>query len=70
MDENGVVTTPGQYYLAIQNPQQVAQNASAQAIFTGQAALIAVIGQFKLLMLVMLAASPLVLFLRKPRQRL
>lgn len=37
---------------------------------TGQAALIAVIGQFKLLMLVMLAASPLVLFLRKPRQRL
>jgi DHA2 family multidrug resistance protein len=34
---------------------------------TGQAALIAVIGQFKLLMIAMLVVSPLVLFLRKPR---
>ncbi|HTJ64617.1 MAG TPA: MFS transporter [Alphaproteobacteria bacterium] len=33
---------------------------------TGQAAVVAVIGQFKILMLVMLAVSPLVLFLRKP----
>jgi len=36
-------------------------------MITGQAALIAVIGQFKLLMLVMLAASPLALLLRSPR---
>lgn len=34
---------------------------------TGQAASVAIIGQFKLLMLVTLAASPLVLFLRKPQ---
>ena len=34
---------------------------------TGQAALIAVIDQFKLLLIVMLAVSPLVLFLRRPR---
>lgn len=34
---------------------------------TGQAALIAVIGQFKILMIAMLVVSPLVLFLRKPR---
>jgi MFS transporter, DHA2 family, multidrug resistance protein len=33
---------------------------------TGQAALIAVIGQFKVLMLAMLVVSPLVLFLRRP----
>ena len=33
---------------------------------TGQAAIIAVIGQFKVLMLAMLVVSPLVLFLRKP----
>jgi DHA2 family multidrug resistance protein len=33
---------------------------------TGQAAIVAVIGQFKVLMLAMLVASPLVLFLRKP----
>ena len=33
---------------------------------TGQAAVVAVIGQFKILMMAMLAASPLVLFLRKP----
>jgi DHA2 family multidrug resistance protein len=34
---------------------------------TGQAAVIAVIDQFKILMIVMLVASPLVLFLRKPQ---
>jgi DHA2 family multidrug resistance protein len=35
-------------------------------MITGQAAFIAVIDQFKILMLVMLVVSPLVLFLRKP----
>jgi DHA2 family multidrug resistance protein len=34
---------------------------------TGQAAVIAVIGQFKLLMIAMLVASPLALLLRTPR---
>jgi DHA2 family multidrug resistance protein len=34
---------------------------------THQAAVVAVIGQFKILMLAMLVVSPLVLFLRKPR---
>jgi DHA2 family multidrug resistance protein len=34
---------------------------------TGQAATVAIIGQFKILMLVMLAAVPLALFLRAPR---
>lgn len=34
---------------------------------TGQAAIVAVIGQFKLLLVAMLVASPLVFFLRKPR---
>jgi DHA2 family multidrug resistance protein len=36
-------------------------------MITGQAAMIAVIGQFKLLMIAMLCVSPLVVFLRKPR---
>jgi DHA2 family multidrug resistance protein len=36
-------------------------------LVTGQAAVVAVIGQFKLLMIAMLVVSPLVLFLRKPR---
>ena len=36
-------------------------------MITGQAALIGVIGQFKVMMIAMLIASPLVLFLRKPR---
>jgi DHA2 family multidrug resistance protein len=36
-------------------------------LVTGQAAMVAVIGQFKLLMIAMLVVSPLVLFLRKPR---
>ncbi len=36
-------------------------------MITGQAALIGVIGQFKILMVVMLVVSPLVLLLRKPR---
>jgi MFS transporter, DHA2 family, multidrug resistance protein len=41
--------------------------AMANETVTGQAALIAVIGQFKLLMIAMLVVSPLVLLLRKPR---
>ncbi|TWB15226.1 DHA2 family multidrug resistance protein [Nitrospirillum amazonense] len=36
-------------------------------VVTGQAATVAIIGQFKILMLVMLAAAPLALFLRAPR---
>lgn len=36
-------------------------------LVTGQAAVVAVIGQFKLLMIAMLIVSPLALFLRKPR---
>jgi len=36
-------------------------------MITGQAAVIAVIGQFKILMVAMVVVSPLVLFLRKPR---
>jgi MFS transporter, DHA2 family, multidrug resistance protein len=36
-------------------------------MITQQAAVVAVIDQFKILMLAMLIASPLVLFLRKPR---
>ncbi|NID14650.1 multidrug efflux MFS transporter [Luteibacter yeojuensis] len=36
-------------------------------LVTGQAAIVAVIGQFKLLLVAMLAASPLVFLLRKPR---
>lgn len=36
-------------------------------MITGQAAIVAVIDQFKSLMLAMLVVSPLVLFLRKPR---
>ncbi len=36
-------------------------------LVTGQAALVAVIGQFKLLMIAMLVVSPLALLLRKPR---
>lgn len=41
--------------------------AQINELVTGQAALIALIGQFKLLMIAMLIVSPLVLFLRKPR---
>lgn len=41
--------------------------ALANEMVTGQAALIAVIGQFKLLMIAMLVVSPLVFFLRKAR---
>ncbi|MFI4981574.1 MAG: MDR family MFS transporter [Nevskiales bacterium] len=41
--------------------------AMVNEIVTGQAAIIAVIDQFKLLMIAMLCVSPLVLFLRKPR---
>jgi DHA2 family multidrug resistance protein len=41
--------------------------ATMNDLVTSQAAIVAVIGQFKLLMAVMLIASPLVLFLRKPR---
>jgi DHA2 family multidrug resistance protein len=36
-------------------------------MITDQAAVVAVIGQFKILMFSMLVVSPLVLFLRKPR---
>ena len=35
-------------------------------MITGQAAFIALIGQFKILLVVMLVVSPLVVFLRKP----
>jgi MFS transporter, DHA2 family, multidrug resistance protein len=41
--------------------------AALNDMVTGQAAVIAVIDQFKILMIVMLIVSPLVLFLRKPR---
>lgn len=41
--------------------------AAMNDLVTGQAAVVAVIGQFKLLMIAMLIVSPLVLFLRKPR---
>lgn len=41
--------------------------AALNAMVTHQAAVVAVIGQFKILMLAMLVVSPLVLFLRKPR---
>lgn len=41
--------------------------AMVNEMVTGQAALIAVIGQFKILMIAMLVVSPLVLLLRKPR---
>ncbi|WP_213940462.1 DHA2 family efflux MFS transporter permease subunit [Pseudomonas sp. dw_612] len=40
--------------------------AGLNEMITGQAAFIAVVDQFKILMVVMLVASPLVLFLRKP----
>lgn len=43
--------------------------AMTNELVTGQAAMIAIIGQFKLLMLVMLAVSPLVFFLQRPRRR-
>nr|WP_063571914.1 MDR family MFS transporter [Luteibacter rhizovicinus] len=41
--------------------------AQINELVTGQAAMVAMIGQFKLLMIAMLVVSPLVLFLRKPR---
>ncbi len=41
--------------------------AALNGLVTQQAAVIAVIGQFKILMFAMLIVSPLVLFLRKPR---
>jgi DHA2 family multidrug resistance protein len=41
--------------------------AQINELVTGQAALIALIGQFKLLMIAMIVISPLVLLLRKPR---
>lgn len=43
------------------------QLAQFNELVTGQAAVVAVIGQFKLLLIAMLVASPLVIFLRKPR---
>jgi DHA2 family multidrug resistance protein len=42
--------------------------AALNDMITGQAALIGVIGQFKIMMIAMLIVSPLVLLLRKPRQ--
>jgi len=41
--------------------------AMVNEMVTGQAAIIAVIGQFKILMIAMLIVSPLVVLLRKPR---
>jgi DHA2 family multidrug resistance protein len=41
--------------------------AALNEMITGQAAMVAVIGQFKLLMIAMLVVSPLALLLRKPR---
>jgi DHA2 family multidrug resistance protein len=41
--------------------------AALNDMITHQAAVVAVIGQFKILMFAMLVVSPLVLFLRKPR---
>jgi DHA2 family multidrug resistance protein len=40
---------------------------SLNHIITGQAAFVGIIGQFEVMMIAMLIASPLVLFLRKPR---
>jgi DHA2 family multidrug resistance protein len=41
--------------------------ATMNDLVTSQAAIVAVIGQFKLLMMAMLIVSPLALFLRGPR---
>jgi DHA2 family multidrug resistance protein len=41
--------------------------AALNGMITHQAAVVAVIGQFEILMFAMLVVSPLVLFLRKPR---
>ncbi|TAM33048.1 MAG: MFS transporter, partial [Rhodanobacter sp.] len=41
--------------------------AAMNDLVTGQAAVVAIIDQFKILMVVALVVSPLVLFLRKPR---
>lgn len=56
-------------YRAAANGATLSKQALAglNELVTGQAAVIAVIGQFKILMIVMLVVSPLVLFLRKPR---
>lgn len=43
------------------------QLASMNDLVTGQAAIVAIIGQFKILLLAMLIVSPLILFFRKPR---
>lgn len=51
------------YHVAALSKQALA---GLNEAITGQAAVIAVIGQFKILMLAMLVVSPLVLFLRKP----
>jgi MFS transporter, DHA2 family, multidrug resistance protein len=67
-------------HLALANnlrPYRIASDADSSAsvqglatmndLVTSQAAIVAVIGQFKVLMIAMLIVSPLVLFLRKPR---
>jgi hypothetical protein len=41
--------------------------AKVNEMITGQAGVVAILGQFKILLFAMLVASPLVLFLRKPR---
>jgi DHA2 family multidrug resistance protein len=41
--------------------------AALNGMITHQAAVVAIIGQFEILMFAMLIVSPLVLFLRKPR---
>ncbi|MFZ4963817.1 DHA2 family efflux MFS transporter permease subunit [Pseudomonas sp. Mn2068] len=47
-------------------PMSLPALAGLNEMITGQAAFIAVIGQFKILLVVMLVVSPLVFFLRKP----
>jgi DHA2 family multidrug resistance protein len=48
-------------------PLSGAHLAQVNELVTGQAAMVAIVGQFKLLMIAMLVISPLVLLLRKPR---
>lgn len=47
-------------------PMSLQALAGLNEMITGQAAFIAVVDQFKLLMVAMLVVSPLVVFLRKP----
>jgi DHA2 family multidrug resistance protein len=56
-------------YVAAHGAASISKHALAELneMVTGQAAVIAIIGQFKILMIVMLVASPLILLLRKPQ---